>query len=124
MTEFHNLFSWKDRLHMHVGHIKLLSSSSSSYSMTRFVFPPSVMSLTREPLGGLSSFLIHLIRREETKSRGVHVLVSALGIHFLLLGVSRVLGRMAAAQEPGGKPPLSSQPRLRVSWCTAALAMP
>lgn len=58
-----------------------------------------------------------------TKSRGVHVEKSALAIHFLFIGVSRVTGRMATAVAPVGRPdpgPASDC----VNWCTAALAIP
>lgn len=59
----------------------------------------------------------------DTKSKDVHVEVSAVGIHFLFMGVSKVTGSNARATEPAGSPP-SLLLRDLVSWCTAALAIP
>jgi hypothetical protein len=58
-----------------------------------------------------------------TTSRGVHLLVSAAGMNFLLFGVSRVFGRMARTVASEDTP-LLSEARLLTSWCTAALAIP
>ena len=47
-----------------------------------------------------------------------------MGIHFLFMGVSRVMGRMAAVKVPSGSPDLPGSERDLTSWWMAALAMP
>lgn len=59
----------------------------------------------------------------DTNSSGVQVLVSALGIHFLFIGVSKVTGRMLATKLLEGRP-LSPAANDFVNWWTAAFAMP
>ena len=56
-------------------------------------------------------------------SRGVHVLLSAFGIHFRFIGVSRVIGKIATTRDPAGSP-LSLAANDFVNWWTAALAIP
>ena len=45
--------------------------------------------------------------------------MSALVIHFLFMGVSRVTGSKATAREFSGSPEPGAA-RLEVNWCTAA----
>jgi len=71
---------------------------------TRLVSPSLVTSLTRLPDSGLSSPRAHFISKDDTNSSGVHTDWSALAIHFLFMGVSRVMGKMATANELSGKP--------------------
>lgn len=59
----------------------------------------------------------------DINSRDVHVLVSALGIHFLLIGVSKVTGKIETTIESRGRP-LSLEAKDLVKWWTAALAIP
>ena len=64
------------------------------YSKTSDVSPPFVTSWTKDPESGLpSDFVAHSKSRSATKSKLVHVEVSAFGIHFLFMGVSNVIGK-------------------------------
>ena len=64
------------------------------YSQTKSVLPPFVTSWTRDPEAGLSLPFAQLKSNSETKSKLVQVEVSALGIHFLFIGVSNVMGKI------------------------------
>ena len=90
---------------------------------------------TRLPDWNLSLPWVQASSSRPTSASGVHVLlhqhtatrvmtrvrthVSAPGMNFLFMGVSRVTGRMAAARQLSGSPD-PEQARLFVKWCTAA----
>ena len=64
--------------------------------MINSVFPSLVTSLTRLPfLGSPSELLAQLNNISAIKDNGVHLDVSALGIHFRFIGVSNVMGNNA-----------------------------
>ena len=68
------------------------------YSQTKSVLPPFVTSWTRDPEAGLSLPFAQLKSNSETKSKLVQVEVSALGIHFLFIGVSNVMGKICQSK--------------------------
>lgn len=59
----------------------------------------------------------------DMNSKGVHLVVSAFGIHFLFIGVSKVIGKIEATKDPAGRP-LPSEANDFVNWCTEAFASP
>ena len=116
--------------------------------------PPLLLFLQtvpRPPEGCLSLPLVQATITLATSDRGVQVLLytqspgvrygaylSASGMNFLFIGVSRVMGRSPRAQEEGGRPEVDwpklgggdrhgvevETDYLLTSWCTAALAIP
>merc|ERR1719510_2109906 len=85
------------------------------YWQTSDVSPPLVTSCTKDPEAGRPSALeAQPCKRLATKSNPVQVDVSAFGIHFLFIGVSRVIGRRARVVAFSGNPDLGL-PKLFVS---------
>ena len=83
--------------------------------------PPCALNITPAyitTVGPISHVKMNVVEWN-TQPKGVHVDVSALGIHFLFIGVSKVLGRIAREVESAGRPDLAPA-KLATSWCTAA----
>ena len=72
----------------HWSHLHIAVSSQSGLTV---VFPPTVTISTRLPDEGRSLPKVHFSNSSAMKERLVHVEVSASGIHFRLLGVSKVV---------------------------------
>ncbi len=85
------------------------------YSMTNDVWPFADTRWTRLPVAGRSIPSAHLCKSSATKVKLVQVEVSASGINFLFIGVSRVIGNIAAQNYPSGSPDLGAARDL-TSW--------
>lgn len=113
--DFWNGWSWWD---------SQVACSTFYSSVTSSVFDSFVTSCSRLPLMGLAEgFWIQLWKSSATNSRGVQVEKSALGIHFLFMGVSSVIGKIETTSELSGRPEPEAESDF-VSWWTAALAIP